>query len=56
MRHVARTPPPPDFVICGVLRLTLFRKLQNDLDSFEVNARSCKFFEVIGQFSAGVLC
>ena len=24
MRHAARTPPPPDFGICGLLQLTLF--------------------------------
>ena len=55
MRHAARTPPPPDFVACGLLRLMLFRKLQNALDSFEVSVRSHKFSEVLFQFSAGIL-
>ena len=55
MRHAARTPLSPDFVIRGVLQLTLFRKLKDALDSFEVSARSCKFSKVIRQFSAGIL-
>ena len=55
MLHAARTPPPPDFTACDLLLLMLFRKLQNALDSFEVNVRSCKFSEVLCQFSAGIL-
>ena len=27
MRHAARTPPPSDFIVCGLLRLMLFRKI-----------------------------
>ena len=47
MRHSARTPPRSDFITWCVLRLMLFWKLQNALDSFEVN--------VLCQFSAGIL-
>ena len=43
MRHAACTPPPPDFVICGLLQLTFFGKLQNVAHKFEVSARSYKF-------------
>ena len=43
MRHAARKPPPPDFVICGLLQLTLFGELQNVAQSFKVSVRSFKF-------------
>ena len=45
----------PDFVACGLLQLTSFGKLQNALDSFEVNVRYYKFSEVLCQFSADIL-
>ena len=47
MRHAARTPPPPDFVACGLLQLTLFGKLQNVTQRFEVNMRYYKFIFVL---------
>ena len=43
MRHAARTPPPPDFVAFGLLQLTLFGKLQNIAQRFEVNVRYYRF-------------
>ena len=46
MRHAARTPPPPDFIDCCLLRLMLIWKLQNTQASFEVSARSYKLSEV----------
>ena len=55
MRHAARTPPPPDLIACGLLQLTLFRKLQNSKQSFEVSVRYYLFLAVFRQLSAGVL-
>ena len=55
MRHAARTPPPLDFVVCGLLQLTLFGKLQNAAQSFEVSVRYYKFFQIFSQLSAGIL-
>ena len=55
MRHTARTPPPPDFIACGLLQLMLFRKLQDARDSFEVSARYYKFPKVLCRYFAGIL-
>ena len=43
MCHVARTPPPLDFVVCGLLRLPAFRNLQNATQRFEVSVRYSLF-------------
>ena len=43
MRHTARTSPFPGFVVCGLLRLTSFQKLQNATQRFEVSV-SCYLF------------
>jgi hypothetical protein len=43
-RHAARTPPPPDLIVSGLLRLTSFRKLQNATQSFEVSVQYYKLF------------
>ena len=60
MRHEARTPPPPDLVFCGLLQLTLFGKLQNVTQSFEVSARYYKCFAnllpvLCGYFALGLV-
>ena len=55
VRHAAHTPPPPDFVICGLLQLTLFGNLQNVAQHVEVSVRSYKFPQVLCQFFAGIL-
>ena len=47
MRHAARTPPPPDFIVCSLLQLTSFGKLQNATQNFEVSVRYYKFSEVL---------
>ena len=44
MRHVARTPLPPDFVACGLFQLTSFGKSQNIAQRFEVKVRDYTFF------------
>ena len=44
MRHAARTPAPPDFIVCGLLQLTLFEQLQNVTQSFEVSVHYYNFF------------
>ena len=56
MRHAARTPPPLDFVVFALLRLTAFRTLQNVLKSFEVNVRYYLCSEVPLHFSAVAFC
>ena len=55
MRHAARTPPPPEFIVCGLLQLTSLGKLQNVTQRFEVTVRYYRFSEVLRQFSAGIL-
>ena len=44
MRHAARTPPTPDFIACGLLRLASLRRLTNVMQSFEVNVCYYQFF------------
>ena len=47
MCHATRTPPSPDFVVCGLLHLTLFGKSQNVTQSFEVSTRYYKCLPVL---------
>ena len=43
VRHAAYTPTPPDYVVCGLLRLMAFPNLQNVTLRFEVNVRYKQF-------------